>query len=37
MGEGGGGIIELEIEDCECEMPEIYLVMDTRDPNEIPF
>ena len=36
MGEGGGGIIEIEIQDCEC--CEIdYLAIDTRNPDEIPF
>ena len=37
MGEGGGGIIKIEIEDCECEMPEINSAVDTRNPDEIPF
>ena len=37
MGEGGGGIIEIEIEDCECEFPELNSALDTRDPESIPF
>lgn len=37
MGEGGGGIIEIEIEDCDCELLEIDSAIDTRNPNEIPF
>ena len=37
MGKAGGGVIEIEIEDCQCEPPEIDTDLDPRDPNEIPF
>ena len=37
MGEGGGGIIEIDIEDCGCEILELVSPLDTRNPDEIPF
>lgn len=37
MGEGGGGIMEIEIEDCKCEFPELNSALDTRNPENIPF